>query len=180
MSAPRGRRRLGAVLCSLVLLGGGAGAHDGPPYPIVTDRIVGPYRVSVWTDPDATDDGTPGGQFWIIVDAGPDLGAVPTDVRVRVSIRAVRGGPELTGESEAQDGNPGRHFVALPMDHEGRFAVHVGVESAAGAGALDAEVDATYDTRPPPVLLAVYAVPFVLIGFLWAKLLLRRRLARQR
>ena len=24
-----------------------------------------PYMVSIWTDPDTTDDGTPGGQFWI-------------------------------------------------------------------------------------------------------------------
>src|SRR4051812_31418996 len=31
-------------------------AHSGPPFPIVTDQQAGAYRVTVWTDPDATDD----------------------------------------------------------------------------------------------------------------------------
>jgi hypothetical protein len=35
-------------------------------------------------------------------------------------------------------------------------------------------VDATYDLRPPPFMLVVYAVPFLLAGLLWMKLLLRR------
>ena len=43
-----------------------AAAHSGPPYPIVTERAVGRYVVSIWTEPDATDDRSAGGQFWVV------------------------------------------------------------------------------------------------------------------
>jgi hypothetical protein len=42
-------------------------AHAGPPFPIVTDAVRGPYTISIWTDPDATDDGSSGGQFWVVL-----------------------------------------------------------------------------------------------------------------
>jgi hypothetical protein len=64
------------------------------------------------------------------------------------------------------------------MDHEGRFAVRTTIEGPLGSASDDAEVDATYDLRPPPILIAVYLMPFVLVGFLWLKLLSRRRRAR--
>jgi hypothetical protein len=37
--------------------------------------------------------------------------------------------------------------------------------------------DAIYDLRPPPAMLAVYVLLFVLVAFLWIKLLIRRRSA---
>ena len=77
------------------------GAHSGPPYPILSDQVAGAYLISVWTDPDTTDDGSPGGQFWI------------------------------------------------------RFHLVDGGEV-------------------PPLLL-IYLVPFVLVGLLWGRLLMRRR-----
>ena len=40
---------------------------------------------------------------------------------------------------------------------------------------VEANVDATYDLRPAPIMMAVYLMPFVLVGFLWVKLLVRRR-----
>jgi hypothetical protein len=36
-------------------------------------------------------------------------------------------------------------------------------------------VDATYDQRPAPGLMVLYLFPFLAIGALWAKVLLRRR-----
>jgi hypothetical protein len=44
-----------------------------------------------------------------------------------------------------------------------------------GDAAVAAEVEATYDLRPPPALLGVYLMPFLLVGGLWLKLLLHRR-----
>ena len=43
-------------------------AHSGPPYPVLSNRSVGAYDISIWTDPDATDDKTPAGKFWIVID----------------------------------------------------------------------------------------------------------------
>jgi hypothetical protein len=45
-----------------------------------------------------------------------------------------------------------------------------------GPGALDAHADATYDLRPRPALIAVFLLPFVLVGILWGKLLIKRRM----
>jgi hypothetical protein len=65
----------------------------------------------------------------------------------------------------------------VTMDHEGRFAVHVDVESESGRVSVDSEVQATYDLRPSRFMLAIYLLPFLLAGFLWTTLLVRRRRA---
>ncbi len=46
-----------------------------------------------------------------------------------------------------------------------------------GEAVVDADVEATYDLRPPPIMLLIYMLPFLLIGLLWLKLLLTRRRA---
>ena len=72
-------------------------------------------------------------------------------------------------------GDVTNQFGAVVMDHEGPYAVHVEVDRPARSGVVDAMVDATYDLRPPPYMLVWYLVPFLLAGFLWTRLLLRRR-----
>jgi hypothetical protein len=151
-------------------------AHSGPPFPIVSNRIAGPYKISLWTDPDATDDGSAAGKFWVVMDPVRG-GAVPgLDTRVTVSIRPLdRQGPVRTGTAEPVGHEASRRFVALLMDHEGRYAVRTAIEGPLGPAGVDAEVDATYDVRPRPFMLALALMPFLLAGFLWLKLLLRRR-----
>lgn len=161
------------ALCAAVWMGSPslAAAHDGPPYPIVTERRAGPYVMSVWTDPDTTDDQTPGGQFWVTFtsDSTNERG----DVRVTITATPLRGGPERSVEAVAS--NSGSHFGALVLDHEGRFRIDVRARGAQGDGDVSAEVDATYDLRPAPFVVVLYALPFVLAGALWVRLLLRRR-----
>jgi hypothetical protein len=156
-------------------------AHDGPPYPIISSEIAGGYAISLWTDPDTTDDGTPGGQFWVMVDPASREDAPVGDLRARVAIRPLdRQGPERSGWAEPVGGDSARQFVALLMDHEGRFAVRLEIDGGGHRAALDSEVEATYDLRPPRALLALYVLPFVLVGVLWTKLLVRRRRAHRR
>ena len=66
------------------------------------------------------------------------------------------------------------------MDHEGRFAVRVDVESVGGRASVDSEVQATYDLRPSRLVVLIYLVPFLLVAFLWMTLLVRRRRAHAR
>jgi hypothetical protein len=169
--------RLAAAIAVLILFArGGLSAHDGPPFPIVSNQIAGPYSISVWTDPDTTDDGTPGGQFWVTVEAAGGGKAVPAGTRATVSIRPLdRDGPVREGQAEPLAGDAGRQSVALVMDHEGRFAVRVAVDGPIGRGDVESQVDATYDLRPPPGTVVLYLLPFVAIGGLWVKVLLRRR-----
>jgi hypothetical protein len=154
----------------------GLHAHDGPPFPIVSNQAAGPYIVSLWTDPDTTDDGSAGGQFWLMVrPAAPGL-SLPATTRGTVVIRPLdRTGPEHTGQAEPVEGDVSRQFVALVMDHEGRFDVHVSVEGPLGPATFQAEVEGTYDARPAPIMLLVYLAPFVLIGGLWIRAMTRRR-----
>jgi hypothetical protein len=156
-----------------------ARAHDGPPYPIVTDTVAGPYRISIWADPDTTDAGPPGGQFWVVVEPDARDTALPPDTSTRLSIAPLdRAGPTRTGRAAPVSNQAGRQFVALLMDHEGRFSVRAEIEGPLGAAMVETEVEATYDQRPPPIMVAVYVMPFVLVGGLWVKLLLARRRSR--
>jgi hypothetical protein len=151
-------------------------AHDGPPYPIVSDQRAGAYVVSIWTDPDATDDGSAGGQFWVQLQMADGDAMLPVGTRAIVGVRpAVRTAPMVTSAAEPVRGDVSNQFAAVVMDHEGRFAVEVSIDGPAGPATVQAEVDATYDLRPPPVMLVVYALPFALAGFLWIRLLLKRR-----
>ena len=151
-------------------------AHSGPPFPIVTDQQVGAYRVTVWTDPDATDDQTAAGRFWVTLDTEPKGRRVPASTEVTVSITPVdRAGMERSARTEAINGDVHRQYAALLIDHEGRFGVRVAVDGALGKAGVDTYVDATYDLRPRPILMVVFVLPFLLVGFVWGKLLLKRR-----
>lgn len=154
-------------------------AHEGPPFPIISTRPVGAYDVALWTDPDATDDGSAGGQFWVMLDPAEDARDLPSGTTVTVSIRPA--GAESSWQTriaEPVDGILSRQFAALVMDHEGRFDVRVEVGGPLGYATAEAWVDATYDLRPPPALLALYVMPFLAVGLLWLKLLVSRHRTR--
>ncbi len=164
-----------ALVSSMAVVPSDVWPHAGPPFPIVHKEHAGPHEISVWTDPDATDDGSAGGQFWVmirLVDGTP----LPEDTRAIITIRPLdRDRPPQPGTAEPVRGNLSRQFVALVMDHEGRFGVQAEVSGSRGSAIVDSQVDATYDLRPPPITLAIYAMPFVAIGFFWLKILRQRR-----
>jgi hypothetical protein len=166
------------TLAVLLAMAVSARAHSGPPFPIVTEAVHGPYTISIWTDPDATDDGSPGGQFWIVIASSGKGTAVPAETRATVSVRPV-GATEMLPQRRSVTtpvrGDVTNQFGAVVMDHEGPYAVRVEVTGPGGNAIVDTTVDATYDLRPPPYMLAWYLAPFLLVGFLWTRLLLRRR-----
>jgi len=169
----------GALTAMMLMIGAVLHAHSGPPYPIVLDQIAGQYKISIWTDPDATDDGSAAGKFWVMVDPAQKGSALPPNTRVTVSIQPLdRPGPVVTGPADPVGDDATRRFVALVMDHEGHYAVKATVDGPGGPASFDAAADATYDTRPRPFMLILALVPFLLIGFVWMKLLVRRRSAR--
>jgi hypothetical protein len=153
-------------------------AHSGPPFPILTDYRTGAYVVSIWTDPDTTDDGSPGGQFWVRLHPAVGPSGIPQDTHVAIVIAPIqRSATERAAPAAPVRGDPTNQFAALPIDHEGRFAVRVTIDGPLGTATANAIVDATYDLRPPRALLALYLAPFLLVGLLWGRLLMRRRRA---
>ena len=166
-----------AMLSAVALAGVTVQAHSGPPFPIVTDRIAGAYQISIWTDPDATDDRSAAGQFWVMLQPARPGGSIPPGTRVDVAIRPLdRQGEEQAGRAEPINADAARQFVALVMDHEGPFGVRVAIDGPLGTAGVDASTDATYDLRPRPILMVVFVTPFLVVGVLWGKLLIRRRM----
>ena len=151
-------------------------AHSGPPFPIVSDQIAGPYVIAIWTDPDTTDDGSPGGQFWVRIHPAHKGLQLPVDTRAIVTVAPVnRQGATRSASTSPLHGDMTNQFAAVVMDSEGPFAVRVNIDGSLGSATVTASVDATYNLRPSKWLFGLYLLPFVLVGLLWGRLLIRRR-----
>ena len=168
---------LKASLRSLLLMAGltfanGARvvAHEGPPYPILVDKTLGPCVVSVWADPDV---GT--GTFFFILEPTPG-GRLPDDVRVELGVRPVSGRlPEAVYAAVREDQGGRVQFKAeVPFDAQELWRARVLLQSAQGGGEAAADVEVT-----PPGYgrwdLLIYLLPFVAVGALWLRALVRRR-----
>lgn len=140
-------------------------AHQGPPFPVLVDKKVGPYTTSVWTDPDV---GT--GTFFVILEGHP----IVAGTRVRIAVQPVtKRLPEAVYEAEPQV--EGRYLAKIPFDKQEMWRTRVLIDSAQGGGELVTEVEATPDGILGPWGSLVYLVPFLGVGFLWIKAVLRRR-----
>jgi len=160
------------VLISFALTPGKyAGAHEGPPFPIIVDQRVGPYTVSVWTDPDIGI-----GTFFVVLES-PDGDELAPVHRVSVGVAPKSGRlAEAVYEAEAQSVRYGARYYAEVAFDQGEFwNVRILIEGAEGGGELQAEVEATPDGTIGPIGLVVYLFPFLAVGFLWLKAMHRQR-----
>lgn len=155
------------ALAFLVFFAASAAAHEGPPYPVFTDRAAGPYTVDLWGDPDV---GT--GTFFVLVDGSPEEAGVAVRLEVRPSSGRL---PWASHDAPREPARKGLRFVGLAaFDAEERWDVRVVLTGPRGRAQAEAAVDVT-----PPDLgrsgLWLFALPFVGVGALWAKALLTRR-----
>ena len=180
--------RIGSLIVWALVIAAPAFAHSGPPFPIVSTETHGPYAISIWTDPDSTDNGVAAGQFWIIIEPPTNSASIPEGTRATVTVRPLDSTPPaglraseaaMHAATEPVRGDVTNQFAMVTLDHEGPFAVHVDVDGPLGRAAVDSRIDATYDLRPAPYMIAWYLGPFVLAGVLWTRLLLRRRSAQR-
>lgn len=164
--------------CSLACLLGltlPAAAHNGPPFPIITDRRVGPCVVSLWTHPDV---GT--GTFFVLVDAPPG-GSIPKDLKIQIGVQPLSGRlaevvypawrEKLRGQVE--------YKTEVQFDADEFWRVRLILQSAEGGGEALSNVEAT-----PPGLgrwdLLLYLLPFLAVGFLWLRAMTKRRSYKKR
>jgi hypothetical protein len=180
--------RIGPLIVWVLVIASPAFAHSGPPFPIVLTETRGPYSISIWTDPDSSDNGIAAGQFWIIIEPPTTRASIPEGTRATVTVRPLdstppagprASEPAMHATTEPVRGDVTNQFAMVTLDHEGPFAVHVDVDGPLGRAVVDSRIDATYDLRPAPYMIAWYLVPFVLAGVLWTRLLLRRRSAQR-
>jgi hypothetical protein len=101
---------------------------------------------------------------------------LPTDTVVQISIWPVERRESVRTETANPDEHePSRRTAAFVIDREGKYGVKATIAGSLGPAEIETSIDAQYDARPRPALIAIFALPFVLIGFVWLKLLLRRR-----
>ncbi len=171
-----GRKRDWRWLLPVTLLamsGPAARAHNGPPFPIVENRPVGPVVISVWTNPDV---GT--GSFFVMVDP-PAGGKIPADLKVDIAVQPVSGRlPEKHYSATLEKLRGQVEYKALvPFDAQEKWRIRTTLTSSQGGGEAVADVDVT-----PPGLgswdMLLYLLPFLGIGFLWFKAAMRKRQPR--
>jgi hypothetical protein len=152
-----------------------AWAHLGPPYPIMQDRKIGPYTVSVWANPD-----TGIGSFFVVIDP-PKGGTVPSDMKVQVAVRPASGrlAEQTYGAWREKLRDRVEYKADVPFDKEEEWRIRILLSSSAGGGETDTNVQVT-----PPGLgrwdLLLFALPFLGVGVLWFKAMATKRENRKR
>jgi hypothetical protein len=159
-----------ALVFLIVLFTTSVSAHEGPPFPIVQDKPVGPAVISIWTDPDVGK-----ASFFVLVNA-PAGGVIPSDLRVRLGVQPKSGRlAEVNYEMQREDLRGQVQYKAMAyLDQQELWRIRVTVASAGGGGEVISEVEAT-----PPGYgrwdLLIYLLPFVAVGLLWMRAVLKRR-----
>ena len=164
------RRGIFSALALVLLICVEAFAHEGPPYPIVVDRVAGPYLISVWGDPDV---GV--GTFFVILEA-PEGGRLPETKGVELTVQPASGRLAEAVYSAVRDGATERvqYKAEVPFDREELWRLQIIVQSPQG----NAEVVTDVEVTPPGYGrwdLLIYLFPFVAIGLLWIRAVLRGR-----
>ncbi|HXG64930.1 MAG TPA: hypothetical protein VNO70_07465 [Blastocatellia bacterium] len=137
---------------------------------MIVDQTVGPCVVSVWGDPDV---GT--GTFFIILEQ-PEGSALPEDIKVEVGVQPVSGRlaeARYLAEREAVRGRV-QYKAEVPFDAQEIWQVRLLLQTSRGGGEATVNVEVT-----PPGLgkwdLLLYLFPFIAVGFLWLRAILRGR-----
>jgi len=146
-------------------------AHNGPPFPIIDNKRVGPCMIALWTHPDI---GT--GTFWIMVDPPPGE-AVPKDLHVRLAVQPLESRvPERVYDVARDESTRQLQYKALvPFDRQEFIRARVILDSSAGTGEASATVEITPVGPGSRWELLLYLSPFLGIAFLWLRAITRRR-----
>jgi hypothetical protein len=148
-------------------------AHNGPPFPIISDQTVGPVVLSLWTHPDV---GT--GTFFVLINPQPGK-ELPKDLKFSIGIAPVSGRlAEVIYPMWNEKNRTQPEFKnEVQFDQDEMWKVRLMLTSADGNAEATAQVEAT-----PPGYgrwdLLLFALPFLAVGFLWFKMMTKRRRAR--
>ena len=151
-----------------------ATAHNGPPFPIITDQHVGPYIISLWTHPDL---GT--GTFFVMIDPLPG-GTVPKDLKVQIAVQPASGRLAEAVYSAWLEDLRGQvqYKTDVQFDQQENWKVRLIITSSAGGG------EAVSQVVPTPTGfgrwdLLLFLLPFLGVGLLWATAITKRRRLRK-
>jgi hypothetical protein len=153
---------VGLLVALLLVSHTPARAHNGPPFPIIENKKVGPCIVALWTHPDV---GT--GAFYVFVEPAPGA-TVPDDLQIKIGVQPVTGRlPETFYEAErVKSHGPVQYNAQAEFDRQELWHVRLVIQSSQGGGEATAQVEVT-----PPGFgrwdLLLYLLPFLIVAFLW-------------
>ena len=165
---------VGLVVALVLMLPGPASAHNGPPFPIIENKKIGPCIVALWTHPDV---GT--GAFYVFVEPPPG-GTIPDDLKIEIGVQPVSGRlPEKFYEAQrVKSRGPVEYNAQAEFDRQELWGVRLVLQSSQGDGEATAQVEVT-----PPGFgrwdLLLYLFPFLLVAFLWFRGIARARRRRR-
>ncbi len=156
----------------ILLLSTPVQAHEGPPFAIIIDEEVGPYLVSVWTDPDIGI-----GTFFVVFDPKEEDHAIDDISSVEIGVEPVSGRlDEKVYSFEEQRSRTGaRYWTEVEFDKGEFWTLRVKIEGEGFSKELYSEVEATPDGTIGPIGLLIYAIPFIGVGILWFRAIMIRR-----
>ena len=153
---------LGLLVVLLLVSPVPASAHNGPPFPIIENKKVGPCIVALWTHPDV---GT--GAFYVFVEPAPG-GTVPGELNIKIGVQPVTGRlPERFYEAERVKSHGQVQYNAqADFDKQELWRVRLVIQSSQGGGEATTQLEVT-----PPGFgrwdLLLYLLPFLMVAFLW-------------
>lgn len=153
---------VGLLVALLLVSPRPARAHNGPPFPIIENKKIGPCIVALWTHPDV---GT--GAFYVFVEPAPGS-VLPDDLKIKIGVQPVTGRlPETFYEAERVKSHGQVQYNALAdFDRQELWRVRLLIQSSQGGGEATAQVEVT-----PPGFgrwdLLLYLLPFLIVAFLW-------------
>jgi hypothetical protein len=163
------------TLACLLALALPAAAHNGPPFPIITDQRVGPCVISVWTHPDIGM-----GTFFVLVNPPPG-GTVPSDLKIQIGVQPESGRlaevvyaawrEKLRGQVEFK--------TEVQFDADEMWRVRLILDSSQGKGEALSRVEAT-PTGFGRWDLLLYLLPFLAVGFLVFRGVMKTRSYRKK
>lgn len=127
--------------------------------------------VSVWTDPDI---GT--GTFFVVIDPESDNDVSDLEF-IKVGVKPTSGRlEEVMYTAESQEVRQGARYIAeVEFDKGEMWKVRILLKGEGWDGELTSEVEATPDGSIGPIAVVIYALPFVAVGALWVRAIMRRR-----
>ena len=152
----------GLVVVLLLALHTPASAHNGPPFPIIENKKIGPCIVALWTHPDVG-----AGAFYVFVEPAPGA-KLPDDLKIKIGVQPVTGRlPETFYEAARVKSHAQVEYNAqAQFDRQELWRVRLVIQSSQGGGEATAQVEVT-----PPGFgrwdLLLYLLPFLIVAFLW-------------
>src|SRR5262249_14437222 len=116
-----------------------AKAHNGPPFPIITDKQIASVKIAVCTHPDI---GT--GTYFVLVDPMTRT-SVPNNLKINFGIQPTNNRlPEVVYPMQRDNGRGEVQYNAqVEFDKQDFFKVRVQVQSSTGSGEVSSQVEAT-------------------------------------